>query len=72
MKYEPFYYEDEMEVAMSNVLANHRKEAEHRVKTLLANTEKTEGGCLVTPTKRGTPRSSSEVISGPFTASFCV
>ena len=35
---------------MSNILANHRVEAEAKVAALLANTEKTEGGCLVTPT----------------------
>ena len=52
MKHEVFFYEDEAEAAMSDILANHKPEAERKVAELLGNTEKTEGGCLVTPTTR--------------------
>ena len=52
MQHQIFYYEDEQEAAMTNILANQRKEAGERVEALLENTEETEGGCLVTPTKR--------------------
>ena len=50
MKHQVFYFEDPAEAAMSNILTNHRVDAETKVAALLTNTTKTEGGCWVTPT----------------------
>jgi hypothetical protein len=50
MKHQVFYYEDEAEAAMTELLADHGAEAKEKDAALLDGAEKTEGGCLVTST----------------------
>ncbi|WP_417810047.1 hypothetical protein [Thioclava sp.] len=46
-----FVLQDDSELWLTDILTNHYEEARSRALSLIAEAEKTETGCIVTPTK---------------------